>query len=111
MSFFMSEHAVAAMNFPIIIEIVAVLRLKPHRSNYARALFLAMAWGTTIGGVATLLGGARAPLALGMLREATGQSFSFSGWALANLPIVGLMLVIGFVVITVFFPDRDREHP
>jgi sodium-dependent dicarboxylate transporter 2/3/5 len=109
LSFFMSEHAVAAMNFPIIVEIVSVLRLKPHRSNYARALFLAMAWGTTIGGVATLLGGARAPLALGILREATGQSFSFSWWALANLPIVALMLVIGFVVITVFFPAEIRS--
>jgi sodium-dependent dicarboxylate transporter 2/3/5 len=104
MAFFMSEHAVAAMNFPIIVEIVGVLRLKPHRSNYARALFLAMAWGTTIGGVATLLGGARAPLALGMLREATGQSFSFLEWAIANLPIVAGMVVIGFLVIVLFFP-------
>ena len=104
MSFFMSEHAVAAMNFPIIVEIVGVLRLKPHRSNYARALFLAMAWGTTIGGVGTLLGGARAPLALGMLREATGQSFSFLEWAIANLPIVAGMVVIGFLVIVLFFP-------
>jgi len=77
MSFFMSEHAVAAMNFPIIVEIVGVLRLQKLRSNYAKALFLSMAWGTTIGGVATLLGGARAPLALGMVKEATGQTFTF----------------------------------
>src|SRR5262249_49319996 len=81
MSFFMSEHAVAAMNFPVIMEIVAVLRLGKLRSNYAKALFLAMAWGTTIGGVATLLGGARAPLALGMVKEATGQTFTFAEWA------------------------------
>ena len=104
MSFFMSEHAVAAMNFPIILEIVSVLRLAPHRSNYGRALFLAMAWGTTIGGVATLLGGARAPLALGMVREATGQTFTFVEWAAANLPIVALMLLVGYLVITRFFP-------
>lgn len=104
LSFFMSEHAVAAMNFPIIVEIVGVLRLRPHRSNYGRALFLAMAWGSTIGGVATLLGGARAPLALGILREATGQGFSFSEWALANIPLVAGMLVIGFTVLTLFFP-------
>ncbi len=104
MSFFMSEHAVAAMNFPIILEIVSVLRLAPRRSNYGRALFLAMAWGTTIGGVATLLGGARAPLALGMVREATGQTFTFAQWAAANLPIVAVMLLVGYVVITRFFP-------
>ncbi len=104
MSFFMSEHAVAAMNFPIVMEIAAVLRLTRGRSNYARALFLAMAWGTTIGGVATLLGGARAPLALGMAREISGRSFTFLEWAVANLPIVAVLLVVGWVVITGFFP-------
>jgi sodium-dependent dicarboxylate transporter 2/3/5 len=104
MSCFMSEHAVAAMNFPIILEIVRVLRLRPHQSNYGRALFLAMAWGTTIGGVGTLLGGARAPLALGIAREASGQSFTFLQWMVANLPIVGALLVVGWVVITRFFP-------
>jgi sodium-dependent dicarboxylate transporter 2/3/5 len=104
MSFFMSEHAVAAMNFPIIMEIIAVLGLKPHRSSYAKALLLSMAWGTTIGGVATLLGGARAPLALGMARDASGKTFTFLEWALANLPIVGILLGVGYVVIRVFFP-------
>ena len=104
MSFFMSEHAVAAMNFPIIMEIVSVLGLAKGRSNYAKALFLSMAWGTTIGGVATLLGGARAPLALGMARDASGKTFTFLDWALANLPIVAILLVVGYVVIRLFFP-------
>jgi solute carrier family 13 (sodium-dependent dicarboxylate transporter), member 2/3/5 len=104
MSFFMSEHAVAAMNFPIVLEIINVLRLPKHKSTYARALLLAMAWGTTIGGVATLLGGARAPLALGIVREATGQSFTFLGWAIATLPIVLIMMVCALVVIVRFFP-------
>lgn len=104
MSFFMSEHAVAAMNFPIILEIIRVLRLPKENSNYARALMLAMAWGTTIGGVATLLGGARAPLALGIVREATGESFSFLEWALASLPVTIGTLVVAWVVLLRFFP-------
>jgi hypothetical protein len=41
----------------------------PRRSRYGKALFLAMAWGSSIGGVATLLGGGRAPVALGILKE------------------------------------------
>jgi sodium-dependent dicarboxylate transporter 2/3/5 len=104
MAFFMSEHAVAAMNFPIIVEIVSVLGLPRRRSNYARALFLAMAWGSSIGGIATLLGGARAPLALGILREATGQSFSFLEWTLLALPLVLVLLVAGYQIILRFFP-------
>jgi solute carrier family 13 (sodium-dependent dicarboxylate transporter), member 2/3/5 len=104
MSFVMSEHAVAAMTFPIIVEIATVLRLPRGSSNYGRALVLAMAWGTTIGGVATLLGGARAPLALGILREITGQSYSFSEWAIANLPLVGILLGGGWLLLGLFFP-------
>ena len=104
MSFFMSEHAVAAMTFPITLEIARVLRLPRERSNYGRALFLAMAWGTQIGGIATLLGGGRAPLAIGMLHETTGQSYSFAQWTLAAWPIVAVLLLAGWQVITRFFP-------
>lgn len=104
MSFTMSEHAVAAMNFPIVLEIAAVLRLSPRRSTYGKALFLCMAWGTTTGGVATLLGGGRGPLALGILREATGQSFSFLEWSIAIFPIVVVMLFVAYHVITWFHP-------
>jgi len=104
MAFFMSEHAVAAMNFPIVVEIVSVLGLQRRRSNYARALFLAMAWGSSIGGIATLLGGARAPLALGILKEATGQSYSFLEWTLLTLPLVLVLLVSGYQIIVRFFP-------
>ncbi len=106
MAFWMSEHAVAAMNFPVVAEIVAVLGLRPFRSNYGKALFLAMAWGSTIGGVATLLGGGRAPLALAILDEATAgaASYTFLSWSLHALPTVLVMLVVGYFVITRWFP-------
>jgi len=103
MSFVMSEHAVAAMTFPIIVEIAAALRLPPGRSDYGKVLFLSMAWGTSIGGVATLLGGARAPLAIGMLREVTGQSYSFTQWALLNVPLALLMMVAGWGILRLWF--------
>jgi sodium-dependent dicarboxylate transporter 2/3/5 len=103
MSFLMSEHAVAAMTFPIIVELVRALRLVPGRSQYGRALFLAMAWGTTIGGVATLLGGARAPLAIGILREVTGQSYSFTEWAVLNVPLALILLAVGWGLLRAFF--------
>lgn len=104
MSFFMSEHAVAAMTFPIIVEIVAALKLPPGRSNYGKALFLAMAWGTSIGGVATMLGGARAPLAIGILKEVTGESYSFAAWAAMNVPLALVLFAVGWIVLRLFFP-------
>ena len=104
MAFFMSEHAVAAMTFPITIEIARVLKLNRRTSNYARALFLALAWGSSIGGIATLLGGGRAPLAIGILRENTGQSYSFLQWTMTAWPIVVGLLVAAWVIMNFFFP-------
>jgi sodium-dependent dicarboxylate transporter 2/3/5 len=106
MSFVIPEHAVAAMLFPIVLDIVAQMDLGPGRSRLATALFLAMAWGVNIGGIATLLGGARAPLALGILSEATGRTISFTEWSLATAPLVAFLLAAGYVVLRVYFPPE-----
>lgn len=103
LSFWMSEHAVAAMMFPIVVEITKVLELRPMRSEYGKALFVAMAWGCIIGGVATFLGGARNPLAVGMLLETTGRSIGFFEWMLAVVPAVVIMLAIGYFMLFRFF--------
>jgi len=89
----MPEHAVAALFLPIAWEIVRVLSLKKGHV-YAQAIFFALAWGAIIGGVTTLLGGARGPLALALSSELTGQTFSFLTWTLAALPMVMLLLAV-----------------
>jgi solute carrier family 13 (sodium-dependent dicarboxylate transporter), member 2/3/5 len=108
-SFWMSEHAVAAMMFPIVVAISASLELKPTKSNYGKALFLGMAWGCVIGGVATFLGGARAPLAVGILRDATGESIDFIKWALATLPTVVTMLAVTYLLLIILFPAEIKD--
>jgi len=103
LSFWMSEHAVAAMMFPIVMEVADALKLKSFRSNYGKALVLAMTWGCIIGGIATFLGGARAPLALGILQQTTQTSIGFVEWATATLPIVVLMLVVAYFLLKKMF--------
>ena len=104
LSFCMSEHAVAAMLFPVVAEITDSLSLKAGKSNYSRLLYLSIAWGCIIGGIATFLGGARAPLAVQLLRENSGLEFSFMDWTLAAITIVVPLLLIGFLVLERFFP-------
>ncbi|ALC17932.1 anion transporter [Desulfuromonas soudanensis] len=112
LSFAMSEHAVAAMMFAVVLEIVRSLDLKKGQSNYGKFLFMSIGWGCVIGGIATFLGGARAPLAVGMLREATGLDFTFFEWTVAALPVVLPLLVIGFFLLGRFFPrDIDSIAP
>ncbi len=108
-SFWMSEHAVAAMMFPIVTTIALSLKLKPNESNYGKALFLGMTWGCVIGGVATFLGGARAPLAVGMLHDATGESIGFIKWTLATLPTVVSLLVVTYCLLVLLFPAEIKD--
>ncbi|MBJ6799151.1 DASS family sodium-coupled anion symporter [Geomonas propionica] len=108
LSFVMSEHAVAAMLFPVVTELATALRLEKGKSNFGRLLFMSMAWGCIIGGIATFLGGARAPLAAGLLKEATGLHFTFIEWSTAACMIVLPLLVLGFAILLKFFPpDLD----
>ncbi len=93
MAFVMPEHAVAALFLPIAWQVIRSLGLRKGNA-YAQAIFFALAWGAIIGGVGTLLGGARGPLALALVDELTGQSFSFLQWSLAAMPLVfGVLLV------------------
>jgi len=91
LSLWMPEHAVAAMMYPIVVEIISALNLR-QGANYAKKLFLALAWGCVIGGVGTFLGGARAPLALSILHEAHPETtIGFISWAIAAVPVVLLL--------------------
>jgi len=109
LSFFMSEHAVAAMLFPIVLEIAKGLNLRPGKSSYGKALFLSLAWGCVIGGVATFLGGARVPLAVGMLKEATGVNIDFFEYMVVVFPTVLILLLIGYLGVTKFFPSEIED--
>jgi sodium-dependent dicarboxylate transporter 2/3/5 len=106
LSCWMSEHAVAAMMFPIVMEICACLELSPRTSRFGKALFLALAAGCIIGGITTFLGGARAPLAVGILKEATGQVVDFGPWALAALPTTIVLLVVAYYLFIWMHPPE-----
>ena len=109
MAFWMPEHAVAAMLFPITLEIIHSLELRPGQSAFAKSVFLAAAYGAIIGGVATFLGGARNPLAIAILRQTTGQSIGFLEWMVAVVPTVLILLVVAYFLILYFFKSEITD--
>ncbi len=109
LSCWMSEHAVAAMMFPIVMDIADCLELAPQTSRFGKAMFLVMAAGCIIGGITTFLGGGRAPLAVGILKEATGQSVDFIPWALAALPTTLLLLFFAYFLFLYLYPPEIRQ--
>ena len=108
MAFVMPEHAVAAIFLPIVLDMVRNLDLKIG-DRYAQSLFFAVAWGAIIGGVMTLLGGARGPLALGMVQQISGHGFSFLDWTLAAAPLVLLMLAAAATLLLLTTPCGELD--
>ncbi|SIQ33264.1 SLC13 family permease [Halanaerobium kushneri] len=106
LSLIMPEHAVAALLFPIVLEIAVSLGLKPLESNYGKLLFLTMAWGTVIGGITTYLGGARNLLAVGLLEKHYGISIGFFEWIKYSWPLPFLLIIV-FAFIITRFADID----
>lgn len=98
---FMSEHAVAAALLPVVLELVRATEATgaPGARSYGKALLLALAWGTIIGGTGTLLGGARAPLALGILKKTTGEDLGFFDYSQAIMPVTIAMLPLAFLIL------------
>ena len=100
-SLLMSEHAVAAALLPVVLELVAAAERTEHPEarRYSQGLLLAMTYGTVIGGTGTLLGGARAPLALGILKGSTGETLGFFEWSQAVFPVTLGLLPVGFLLL------------
>ena len=109
LTLWMPEHAVAAMMYPIVVEVVDTLGLK-RGSNYAKKLFLALAWGSIIGGVGTFLGGARAPLALSLLKQTHPETqIGFLAWMAAAMPLVLVMTATAVWMLLYRFPNDIED--
>ncbi|MBN1270789.1 MAG: DASS family sodium-coupled anion symporter [Candidatus Aminicenantes bacterium] len=106
---FMPAHAVAAMMFPVVLEIATALHLERGRSPLGKSLFLGLAWGAVVGSIGTYLGGARVPLAVEFLRKSYDRTVSFETWALAATPAAIILTFIVFFIVSRFFPSERRD--
>lgn len=111
LSWTMPEHAVAALLLPVLMGIVEAGGVASDE-NFGIAIFLALTYATSVGSIATLLGGARNPLAIGILKETAGISLSFVEWLIAGGPISIALMLLTFFVLRLVYPwgdvDTDR---
>ena len=112
-SCFMSEHAVAAMMFPIVLEIVNTLGLRKEDSIFGKGMFFALAWGCIIGGTATVFGGGRVLLGVEILEKTThNASIGILEYTKLSFPLVFILFICGWVVLKLFFsPDITDIEP
>ena len=112
-SCFMSEHAVAAMMFPIVLEIVNTLGLRKEDSVFGKGMFFALAWGCIIGGTTTVFGGGRVLLGVEILEKTThNASIGILEYTKLSFPLVFILFICGWVVLKLFFsPDITDIEP
>jgi sodium-dependent dicarboxylate transporter 2/3/5 len=108
------SHAVAAILFPILLEICRALDLPHGKSPFAKRLLLSMSWGSIVGSNLTFLSSVRLGLALGLLDKHNAglpgaASISFLFWIVGALPIVLLMGVAVQVVLYVAHPSEQLD--
>lgn len=103
-SFLLAEHAVAAMLFPVIARIRDALGRPRQSSTYVSGLFLALAWGVSIGGIVTYLGGARIALAMGIAQAKGIAVPGFFELMAMSLPIAIPLAIIAAIILEIAFP-------
>ncbi len=111
LSMWMTNTSTTMMLLPIALSVVAVITAEVEeaadRRNFAVTLLLGVAYGATIGGVATLVGTPPNAFLAGFMEENYGVRIHFAQWMLVGLPVTVIMLPLGWVFLTrVIYPVR-----
>ena len=115
LSMWVSNTATTVMMLPIGLSVIAMLNPKTddmHRnmqSPFALALLLGIAYGASIGGLATLIGTPPNALLAAFMAKTYGIEIGFGRWMLLGVPLSGTLLLIAWLVLTrvAFRPDRQ----
>ena len=86
---------VSAAMMPIVIAMLRYIGIEDlGKSAFGSALLIAVAWGTSVGGAGTPLGGAHNLLAVQFIeRELIAHEFLFTTWLARVLPLTALLCV------------------
>ncbi|MCL6634194.1 MAG: SLC13 family permease [Peptococcaceae bacterium] len=107
----MAHTAVAATMFPILLAVTALYGEGERPTNFGRGLFIGMAYTAGAGSMATMLGGARNPAAVGFFKEFTGQDVSFTSFSLHLLPMGWIIVILCWLLMLVLFKPEKNKIP
>ena len=89
-SMWISNTATALILLPVA---AAVIQSKPGNARFAVSLLLAIAYGASIGGMATLIGTPPNGVMVSVYEQQSGRSIDFLSWMQIGVPVSALMLV------------------
>ena len=111
LSAFLPNTVVAAAMIPIVVAMLRFIGIEDiGKSAFASALLIAIAWGTSVGGFWTPLGGAPNLLMIRLLQDTViDHEFLFMTWVTRLLPFTVAIAVVSFIFMRVAF-HPELEH-
>ena len=108
LSMWISNTATALMMLPMALAVLANIE-KEGPSKFSVFLLLTVAYGASIGGMATLVGSPPNILMAGLIEEKHGIVVDFFSWMKIGLPLSLLMLTIVFLFFYVLLGKERKE--
>ena len=111
LSAFLPNTVVAAAMIPVVIAMLRFIGIgEIGRSAFGSALLIAIAWGTSVGGFWTPLGGAPNLLTIRLLQESViPHEFLFMTWVTRLLPFSVALATVSLVFMTFAFKPELQQ--
>lgn len=106
LSMWVMNTSTTMMLLPIAVSIISVIHNTVEglddkaRQGFQYSLLLGVAYGATIGGMATLVGTAPNAMLAAFMQESYGTEIDFSSWMLVGLPLSAMMLPLAWLALT-----------
>jgi sodium-dependent dicarboxylate transporter 2/3/5 len=103
----MAHTAVAATVFPILVAVYRLYEEGDEPTKFGKGLFIGMAYVAGAGSIITLLGSARAAVAIGFFKGITGREISFFNLSYYMAPVGWAMVFLLWLLCLILFkPER-----
>lgn len=110
-SFVVGNTTVAAMFAPVAVASLMYAGFNTNEERWnskaASNILIAVAWGASVGGMATPLGGGQSVVTYGLLNKYLGYDIFFIDWTLRMLPVS--LCVIAGVAVLMYFMKTDLQ--
>ena len=114
-SMWVMNTSTTMMLLPIAISIITVIHKSvgslddKARADFQYALLLGVAYGATIGGMATLVGTAPNAMLAAFMQDNHGIEIDFASWMMVGLPLSIVMLPLAWLALTRFVFQVDFQ--
>lgn len=117
LSMWVMNTSTTMMLLPIAVSVIAVIHNSvtglddDSRQDFQYSLLLGVAYGATIGGIATLVGTAPNAMFAAFMQENYGTEIDFASWMLVGLPLSATMLPLAWLALTRWVFKVDFTTP